>query len=482
MIALDIKQDASTTSSPLSLVPKEEKGGGTLSFSELLQGIGADKDAKVIQNGALLLSLKDSKDAKVSHKETKSETLLSLLTQEESKLKNKEPLAINPEITNALSPKDLKILIKEAKQFLKDKIVATEGFKRAEIAKLPKTLKGLVQVAKKVGIDISKITLEEVQIQSKKKSPTSLLTKDNAIQEEPKALKAPKKVKPHLSTDDVEIDVDMQKVKESKVVKNTQEVSKATPLFKAETATKISTQQIVQTKTTNTIKQEQNTPKKRSDDTLKLLLQGEKVAQQQGSKLTTDFSVATAKVIAPQHKHESAKSLESLLKGDSDDDTSTVKHDGLQVAKADSFEVKLNEAKQMTKYLSADVKSAIEDYKAPFTRVKVQLNPQRLGEIDLTIVQRGKNLHVNLSSNNAAINALSMNANDLKIQLQNSGIQNASLNFSNNSQSDQNAAGGQPQQQQQNRQNAHEEYNYFENEEKNEEITHSLEIVVPYYA
>jgi len=97
-------------------------------------------------------------------------------------------------------------------------------------------------------------------------------------------------------------------------------------------------------------------------------------------------------------------------------------------------------------------------------------------------VQRGKNLHVNLSSNNTAINTLALNANDLKVQLHNNGIQNASLNFNNNSQGSEFTNGGQAQQQQQQRQNARDEYNYFENEETNEEILSSLEIVVPNYA
>ena len=144
------------------------------------------------------------------------------------------------------------------------------------------------------------------------------------------------------------------------------------------------------------------------------------------------------------------------------------------------FEVKLNEAKQMIKYLSSDVKTAIEDYKSPFTRVKVQLNPQKLGEVDLTIVQRGKNLHVNLSSNTAAINTLSINANELRTQLNNNGINNATLNFNNNSQSDSSNSG--QEQQRQNEQKANEEYNYFESDENNEEILNSLEIVVPNYA
>jgi flagellar hook-length control protein FliK len=103
-----------------------------------------------------------------------------------------------------------------------------------------------------------------------------------------------------------------------------------------------------------------------------------------------------------------------------------------------------------------------------------------MGEVDITIVSRGKNLHVNISSNTAAINTLAINANELKTQLQTSGIQNASLNFNNNEQNNQQAS-----QQQQNRNNerqADEEYSYFENEEQNEEVLSSLEIVVPNYA
>ena len=255
----------------------------------------------------------------------------------------------------------------------------------------------------------------------------------------------------------------------------------------ARNRTEISTQQIVQTKLFNTNTLETNRPQKRANDTLKLLLQGENSVKQEGVNLTNDFSVATAKVIAPSVKNEAQTvSLESLLNPDTlshedASDPSVSKTDVTQVAKADSFEVKLHEAKQMVRYLSQDVKQAIADYKAPFTRIKVQLNPQKLGEIELTVVQRGKNLHVNLSSNNSAINTLSMHANDLKVQLQNNGINNASLNFSNNSQNGESTGGSQFNQQQQ-RQQAQNEYNYFDNEEQNEEIINSLEIVVPHYA
>ena len=276
----------------------------------------------------------------------------------------------------------------------------------------------------------------------------------------------------------------IQEIKNDAQFMKAQKEVKETPLFKAQ-ATKehATTEQIVQTKVNNPITVVQKTPKEKADETLKLLLRGEKPSLK-NSALTADFSVATAKVIAPTATTNISKSLEALLHGDSsqNDNNTTGKIDGLTTHKADSFEVKLNEAKQMIKYLSNDVKSAIEDYKSPFTRVKIQLNPQRLGEVDLTIVQRGKNLHVNISSNNAAINTLAANVSELRTQLNNSGINNASLNFNNSSQNSDTNAGHQSQQHRQNEKDAHEKYNYFENEELNEEVLSSLEIVVPNYA
>jgi hypothetical protein len=278
--------------------------------------------------------------------------------------------------------------------------------------------------------------------------------------------------------------VEKSEIKNDEKFTEVQKEIKSTPLFKAQSVIEhTTTEQIVQAKANgSSFKADQKTSKERADETLKLLLRGEKPSVN-NSALTADFSVATASVIAPTATTEGAKTLEHLLQGDSpsiEQSTSSNKTELLTTHNSDSFEVKLNEAKQMIKYLSADVKSAIEDYRSPFTRVKVQLNPQNLGEVDLTIVQRGKNLHVNISSNNTAINTLSMNVNELKVQLSNSGINNATLSFSNGSQGgDTNAGGGH--QQKQNEQRAHAEYNYFENEEISEEILSSLEIIVPRY-
>jgi len=472
MISFDVKPETSS-SSPLSgLLSKEVRT--TLSFSELLQGASLKKtDTKIVQNGALVLSLeKELESAPKDTKSFKNETLLSLLKGETLKSENIATivqtdvnLELNPQVTQSLNLQDLKTLIHDAKQYLKNKIVQSDAFKRTEIEALPKTLKGLVQVAKKFGVELSKITLEEVKISSKN-TPIKSINTATAL------LKVHKiNAKDTAQENNPQLEESLQILPKQK-----HGVKTTTPLFKAQTQGEHTTEQLVQTKILST---EKKVPQKKVDETLKSLLSGDKALKKE-TTLTADFSVASAKVIAPKTTRETENSFESLLKGEGKESSQLSKLDGLATSKADSFEVKIHEAKQMTKYLSQDVKQAIEDYKSPFTRIKVQLNPQKLGEIDLTIIQRGKNLHINLSSNNVAINTLALNAQDLKTQLANSGINNASLNFNNNPQSDQ--SGANQQQQRHQEQKAQDEYNYFETQESKEDILSSLEIVVPHYA
>jgi len=469
MVAVDMTISTTKSSSPLSTAPqetatKEESLG--LSFAEMLHGISQEDESKVVENGALLLALEsDEKGSDIKD--------LKLLLNGD--------IELNPAITQELTPKEMKVLISKAKAYLKDQITTAMQLSKDESAALPKTLNGLASLASKIGIDISKITLEDFSTENNKLVKTEL--------------KADVKDQESISGEEL-VDTIVKKVKKSPTKKSeivddslrettkefrTKTEIKSTPLFKAQSKSEITTQELVNTKLT-VVNPQQTTQKQKADDTLKMLLRGEK-AKSKESGFSADFSVATARVIAPKAEVKSG-SLESLLRGDSQENSSVVvKTDGANVNKADSFEVKLNEAKQMTKYLSQDVKTAIDDYKSPFTRVKVDLNPQKLGSVELTVVQRGKNLHINLSSNNAAINALAMNANDLKIQLQNNGINNASLNFNNNSQSGEQAASQQQQQHHhRDERRADEEYNYFKTSEENEELLNSLEIVVPYYA
>ena len=684
MITLSAKK-SNLTSSPLNLAPTDAKP--VISFSELLKGIGKEDKA---DNGVLVLALQESSQS--------SENTSKKLTKESqgefiSLLKNnpQESDISNIKTFSSLSSSDMKTLISNAKNYLKTKILQSDGYIKSEVSQLPKTLKGLAEMAKKFNIDVSKITIEEVQTNSKatqkpqllpstksaaffaskketianaEKTPlqsalksTSVMLKSESmakesvadsnlnkkeiktatlkellgmnVKMEEKAQTAPleksstKKIEgkfetsqkrsEKLQTESVELKTlknaqtapleksstkkiegkfetsqkRSEKVQTESVELKTSRNAQTKPLEKdtlKETQGKFETSQKgseklqtesvelktprnTQTKPLKTAQMEQVVAEKfeakpaqaQSNDSSMMKQQaidvkdqtrlqknqahvfqqepviapkemplkdstqglkahfnantlGEKVLSVQPSNfqvksspskneklennaisaqrvlqtgnpnLTSDFSVASARVIASTTPTESQQNLESLLRGETGESSTPSKSDGVTLQKADSFEVKINEAKQMIKYLSSDVKTAIEDYKAPFTRVKVQLNPQNLGEVDVTIVQRGKNLHVNIGSNSAAINALALNANELKTQLSNSGINNATLNFNNSSQ--ESSSGGNFSDQQQRRQGeqASREYNYFEKEIEDEEILSSLDIIVHNYA
>jgi hypothetical protein len=503
MIALDIKQHNIAEIPVLNLSQKEDEP--ILSFATLLKSVKDDKEVLLTpKNSTVDLVLKEDevkvtlplKSSQKSEKKSDTKELLSLVATEEMESVKKDDvhLTLNPKITQHMSNKELKVVIKNAKEYLKSQIVKSDTFQKQEIAQkkeiasLPKTLKGLSQVAKKVGVDVTKITLETVQ---EVKEPKA--TKSDKVEIKPfkTAIAFTKEEPQHKVQVKKQVHKTVTTLKQFHPVKE-KPLSSQTPLFtklpEVQTNVEISTQELVVSKS---LKHRSSDKKERSQQTLELLLRGEKISKSvhtNTSPLTADFSVTTAKVVAPNMTRDnvtrdSVKHLESLLtstnKGSEESETKT---DVVHVAKAESFEVKLGEAKQMMKYLSQDIKTAIEDYKSPFTRVKVQLNPQKLGEVDLTIVQRGKNLHINLSSNNSAINTLAMNANDLKLQLNNSGINNATLNFNNTSQMSDGSFGSQTQQQHQQREEAQSKYNYFAQDESNEEILSSLEIIVPHYA
>jgi hypothetical protein len=597
-----ITVQAKDTSSPLSLaVDTKSSKSDTGTFAALLHSLGSKTEIKPTQNGPLMLHLNDKKEPQALKSGTKNlkttaqnvkkqpekSALLSLLKGEETK----SAPAINPELLSAVDAKTLKSVMKDAKNYLKDQIKATNAFKKGEIKELPKTLQGLVEVAKKVGIDISKITIETVQdknpktlktaskteVPSDEKSTITDIKKDlhstetenlKSVQKEPKLQtmqndSKTEKVQTDLKTDK---NIDTSKV-QTPVTKNEQvSLVSDSKTIKSDTSkdhktTKTDSQQSVQTpleqknqllsetpiveeKTlhgeesaleniavqknipkqesplataqtqafkdmpiftvpqevaahstaelvgTKQIKATQEQPTNKAPSLLSALLHGDKTptiqTQTTDTKAQADSKIKTPSSVLSQLLHgENTQVLSSTEQIGSTNKTESISQNsenGLHVKQAESdLSVKMNEAKQMTKYLAEDIKQAIEDYKAPFTRIKVKLNPEKLGEVDLTVVQRGKNIHVNISSNNSAIASLAQNVNDLKVQLTQNGMNNATLNF--NSSTDTQSQ----QQQEQQRQNGHQKegakkaYEAFNKDEMSEEVLSSLEIIVPRY-
>ncbi len=583
MITVQTKDVAS----PLSLATeskssKSESG----SFAALLQSLSSKSNTPIIKNSVLALHLDDKKalpsvktvtkdtntpiDSKNTKEPTSKSDLLSLLKGDEQKVHT-----VNPALTNALDTKTLKSVMKDAKNYLAEQIKETDAFKKGEIKELPKTTQGLVALAKKVGIDVSKITVETVQTKTPKETKsnsttdpkTDLETKSKIdTKNEPKLVQKTEL----LAKDDKNIPLKNEpssKTESSIITKNQNdsksEISKEN--FKqhaksdALSVISVQSEQKIQTPKTDTVKDDKalhvkgvepqnekiETPKQvqkqdtvlaqalTQDESLKkmplfsvpdetlsahstaelvgkkqskppqelsitkpqsplsALLHGEKILPAQTqvaevkkdvkTEIKTDTKIKANSTVLSQLLHgENQQTTEQTASEGGTQGISATQGNGVHVKQTEAdLTVKMNEAKQMVKYLAQDIKQAIEDYKPPFTRIKVKLNPQKFGEVDLTVIQRGKNVHVNISSNSAAINMLSQNAGDLKVQLTQNGMNNASLNFNSSTDTQ-----SQQQQQQQNghqKESAKQAYEAFNQDETSEEILSSLEIVVPRY-
>lgn len=416
---------------------------------------------------------------------------------------------VNPALMKMVDKKELLLLISKAKDYLTQKITQTPEYKELKIQELPKNLDGLLKIAKLLDIDISKITFEVVKEQKgnvldkTKDTKVSIEQKDDTKSikeffsqeqkiEESKQVVADKQnthmLEEKMPKENLKLEqkADVKKpslnsllsdsILQDKLVENSSNIVKkeSIPFFNEERS--LSTEHIAQTKESikEPKKESIKEPKKESLETL-LKAKGVNLFEE-------DKSI--------KHTILDAPVINSLIDTKDSDSKSEVVVDDISKPKVlykgevsevkQSLGVKINEAKQMIRYLTDDVKNAIDNYKSPFTRLKVQLNPEHLGEIDLMVVSRGKNLHVNLTSNNSAINILASNVSELRTQLNNSGINNASLNFSDNSQNS-NESGFSQQNRQNQQKKAKEEYNYFSDDEQNLEVLSSLEIVVPHY-
>lgn len=119
-----------------------------------------------------------------------------------------------------------------------------------------------------------------------------------------------------------------------------------------------------------------------------------------------------------------------------------------------------------------DLAEQIQNYKAPFTRVNITLNPLNLGEVEVTMLSRGNNLHVNFNSTTNTMNIFLQHQAEFKANLINMGFTELQMNFSDQSQ----------------KQQEHSKKTYknlngeFSSDENDEPQMSSLELILPRYA
>lgn len=428
-------------------------------------------------------------DPKQSQELSSLQQLLSGDTQPQTNAQ--ESTLIPKALLDTLSSDQVRAMISRAKDYLKNEITSKAPEYKADPKSLPKTLMGLVQLADKMGLNPQSITLSTLFTKPSEQTnftPALLsqpLLDTKLLSSAAKTLPAPPFEAIVQLLSDVKSKSNASKTESKNTVLN--ESNNNTVMVSTEvksTPPKIDSKE-------NILKPEVTGEalKKNPDikQPLSVLLQSlnkpiegssiDAVSQTSLSKpaeLKVPLSPKT-EGIATLLQGEKKEELKTAPSSKTEVDIPTT----FQAPKADALEVKTKEAAQSMRYFASDLKEAVDSYKPPFTRLSMTLNPEKLGEVEVTLVQRGNNVHVNIQSNNASSVAfLAHNATELKVQLANQGITNATMNFMSGGDG-QNQQQGQQQQQQQNRFRA---YESLKDIELNGEQLSALEIIIPHYA
>ncbi|MCE3047071.1 flagellar hook-length control protein FliK [Helicobacter kayseriensis] len=92
---------------------------------------------------------------------------------------------------------------------------------------------------------------------------------------------------------------------------------------------------------------------------------------------------------------------------------------------------KIAQSKETLSHFTQRIKEEIANYKPPFTKLSMDLNPQELGKLEVTITKKGKDLQIQINANNQnALQAFIQNQSEFKATLANAGFGNIELNFS----------------------------------------------------
>lgn len=90
-------------------------------------------------------------------------------------------------------------------------------------------------------------------------------------------------------------------------------------------------------------------------------------------------------------------------------------------------------AKETIRNFTHTLKEEVQNYKPPLTKLSIELNPENLGSVELTITQRGQNLLVQVTSNPQAIQLFMNNTTEFRQQLSNVGFSDVAMSFSDSS-------------------------------------------------
>lgn len=135
------------------------------------------------------------------------------------------------------------------------------------------------------------------------------------------------------------------------------------------------------------------------------------------------------------------------------------------------------QARESMRNFAQQLREEVQNYKPPVTKLSLELNPQNLGTLELTLTKKGKDLHIQVVSNPTAVGLFLQNQVDFKHNLAQVGFDNVNLSFTT---SDGGSGGNGAQERQE--ANPQQERNENSLEESKEAEVSVMNITLPKYA
>lgn len=201
-------------------------------------------------------------------------------------------------------------------------------------------------------------------------------------------------------------------------------------------------------------------------------------ASDEGKKSKNEKPLNLKSLLFPEREAQTAKNNENSSANESEQNRSGEqgKENPLNAMVRDisgAARSQLQEKAQVKETLnnfSQTLREQAQNYKAPITRFNITLNPLNLGEVEITMVNRGNNLHINFNSTTTTMNIFLQNQAEFKNSLVNMGFTELEMNFND-----------QRQKQEQGRETYKRRSNSEFSESGDEAEQNLLEIVVPRY-
>ncbi len=137
------------------------------------------------------------------------------------------------------------------------------------------------------------------------------------------------------------------------------------------------------------------------------------------------FKVGESKLQAPKVESAQSQSIEPTQNNIANAESTP---------KTEQLGSKLFDARETMRHFAHNLRSEIQNYKPPLTKITLELQPANLGSVEVSIISQGKNIQIQLNAPQNTLNLFIQNQSDLRTALSQIGYDNVAMSFSNGSQ------------------------------------------------